>query len=188
MSSGYTINGRHVPSVTTIIRETVAGAWMPDQYYLQRGTAIHACCALVAQNKAFRNDPAIDGWVAGCRRFFLENPCRVIAVERRVESRLYQYGGRLDAVVEIGEKAVVLDWKSGEMPLLQVGLQLAGYGYADTVNCKHGMAVTLNGDGTYKTSGLLDLKQYWQGFLACRTVYGLKLKLGTLSSRKKGNG
>lgn len=183
--SRYTIDGRPVPSVTEIIREIIPG-WMPDEWYLDRGTAVHACAALIAKGKDFDADPQIAGYVAATRKWFADMKPEVIAVELKVESAAFQYCGRLDLLASIGGKRVVVDWKSG--PVNTTWLQLAGYSAAlprELTPTNYGMEVVLHDDGTYKASPLLDLKRARNEFLAMRTVYGIKQRLGLIKQEDK---
>lgn len=168
----YQINGKDAPSVTEIIN-TVFPSWMPDKYYLDRGTAIHACAAMIAEGIDFDYDPQIDGWVKGCRKFFEDMTPNVFEIETRVESVPFHYAGRLDMFAEIKKKTGVIDWKSGSVPMMKLCLQLAGYAIAHECEPRHGMGVFLNEQGAYKTTGWIDLKPWKPKFLAVRTVFGL---------------
>lgn len=170
--SRYQINGIDAPSVTEIIN-AVFPSWMPGQFYLDRGTAIHACAAMIAQGIDFDYDPQIEGWVQGCRKFFVDMAPSVIEVEQRVESVPFHYVGRLDLYAEIKKKTGVVDWKSGTVPMNKLCLQLAGYAIAHKDDLRWGMGIFLNEKGTYKTTGWIDLKPWKQKFLAVRTVFGL---------------
>lgn len=183
--SRYSISGRPVPSVTEIIRECIPG-WMPDQWYLDRGQAVHACAALIAKGKDFECDPQIAGYVAACRKWFADMKPEAIAVELKVESVMFQYCGRLDLLAIIAGKRVVVDWKSG--PVNTTVFQLAGYAAAlprELTPTNYGMEVVLHDDGTYKASPLLDLKLVRGEFLAMRTVYGIKQRLGLIKPEEQ---
>ena len=65
----YTLNGHDVPSVTQVLGDVLPG-WRADDWYLERGRAVHACAAMIARGEEFDHDSVIAGQVAACRRFF----------------------------------------------------------------------------------------------------------------------
>lgn len=177
----YTINGRPVPSVTEILGELLP-TWQADPWYLGRGTAVHACCAMIARGEAFDCDPVIAGQVAACRKWFADFSPAVHHVERKLHSERYQYAGTPDLICAMGKIHCVVDFKASLNPV--VALQLGGYSELLSGGYNHGMGVELREDGTYTTTGLLDLRIPRREFLALRTVYGVRERLGMLQNRK----
>ena len=180
-SHTYTLAGRRVPSVTQVLADLIPG-WQASEWYLDRGKAVHACAAMIAQGVPFEHDPIISGQVAACRRFVRE-VCPVFhAVERRVCSRRYQYAGTMDALMLLkGTRGgVVLDWKASIAKSLQY--QLAAYAAAYTeetaVVIRWGVGVMLRDDGTYRMTEIYDLRRYAQTWLAFLTVYGARRECG----------
>ena len=186
----YTIAGRPVPSVTQVIREILGDAmWMASDWYLERGRAVHACAALIAQGKAFENDPAIDGQVAACRKFFAEVKPEVLDVERQLYSECYQFAGTMDMRCRLpernGSRDVIIDWKSSLSKVAEI--QVGAYG----VMClppKWGMIVALQEDGNYKCGQMFKLERRKQEFLACLSVYGIRQRLGLIKPKEGADG
>ncbi len=182
----YTIDGRKVPSVTQVLNDLIPG-FKAGEWYLNRGQAVHACAALIAQGVAFDHDPAIDGQVRAVRRFFAEVKPTVIAVEKQVYSARYQYAGTLDLLIHTDIGGCLIDWKSTLGP--SVGYQLAAYSQALTetksaagtnacVAPRTGYGVEIHEDGTYKMSAGYDLRHFRQGWLSLLTVYNIRRKAG----------
>ena len=182
----YTVNGQPVPSVTQILGDTVPG-WQADDWYLQRGQAVHACAALIAQGKAFKHDPQIDGQVRACIRFFREVRPVVRLVEYRVASVRHGYAGTLDLVAEIQGRVCVVDWKASIGPATKY--QVTGYGIAleemEGNGPRWGCAVELLKDGTYGMSTgdrgqgpFWDLRRLRAGWLALLGTYRIRRECG----------
>jgi hypothetical protein len=176
----YYIDGRKVPSVTQVLNDLIPG-FKAGEWYLNRGQAVHACAALIAQGVEFEHDPAIDGQVLAVRRFFADVKPTVIAVEKQVYSARYQYAGTLDllAVSKIG--GCIVDWKATLGP--SVGYQLAAYSQAlaetdGGVEPRTGYGVEIHENGTYKMSPVYDLRHFRQGWLSLLTAYNIRRQAG----------
>jgi hypothetical protein len=105
----YRIDGEPVPSVTQVLGDVLPG-YQASEWHMQRGTAMHACAAMVAQGVAFDHDPQLDGRVAALRAFFRDIPLKVAAVEQRLYSPGYRYAGTCDFVGRIGGKMAEPGW------------------------------------------------------------------------------
>jgi hypothetical protein len=178
----YYINDRPVPSVTQVINEVLPGAiWKADEYFLGRGQAVHACMALLARGKCFDYDTAIDGQVTAGRKFFADLKPEVIGVEVTMFSELYQFGMTMDLACKIGGLETIVDWKSSlsEVSEIQVGGYSIGWPAA-----KRGLIVALQDDGNYKCGEMFKLERRRQEFLACRSVYGIRQRLGLIKSKE----
>ncbi len=173
----YAIDGRKVPSVTQVLNDLIPG-WKASEWYLNRGQAVHACAALIAQGVAFDHDLAIDGQVRAVRRFFAEVQPVVLAVEKQVYSARYQYAGTLDLLADINGKWLVIDYKASASAALQY--QLAAYSIALPPEQlkRYGCGVIINEDGSYKMTRVYDLRLYQQGFLALLTAYNIRRGAG----------
>ncbi len=180
----YYIGGRPVPSVTQVINEVLPGAvWKADEYFLGRGTAVHACAALIARGIPFEHDPAIDGQVRACRKFFKDMKLEVYHVEGQIYSERYQYAGTLDLQCRINGRNTILDWKSALSEVAEI--QVGGYG----VTCPQfdwGLIVALQEDGNYKCGEMFKLERRKQEFLAVRSVYGIRQRLGLINGGYDG--
>lgn len=182
----YRINGRVVPSVTQLIEAVLERQFAVDAWYLERGTAVHACAALIARGKDFACDERIKGYVAAVRKFFRDLKPLVIGEEMIVGSELYQYAGTLDLLAMINGVRVVVDYKNS-LDTERTKLQLAGYAVAlpSRIPANAGMGIELHEDGTYRSTGVVDLKLAKQEFLAMRTVYGIRERMGLNNRRKR---
>jgi hypothetical protein len=180
----YEISGRKVPSVTQVLRAVLPGAaWQASQWHMDRGTATHACAALIAKDKPFVHDPAIVGQVAACRKFFADLKPEVIAVEQQVYSEAYGYAGTYDMLAVIHGKTVIVDWKSSfnRVDIIQLG----GYSLAHPApSPRWGMVVELGEDGKYRTSGLVKLDQARNEFQACLSVFNIHKRLGLENNKE----
>jgi len=178
----YHLDGSPVPSVTQVLGDIIPG-WHAEEWYLQRGTAVHACAALVAQGQPFLHDPQIDGQVAAVRRFFREVQPEVIACEERVYSARHRYAGTLDLIAKIAGTLTLIDWKASISK--SVPYQLAAYAlaYSEPVKqgrIRRGVAVQLKADGTYRMSETYDLRRYEAGFLAMLGAHNIRRECGII--------
>ena len=175
----YHIAGRPVPSNTQMIKEILGEAiWSASDWYLERGRAVHACAAMIALGVRFKHDPQIAGQVAACRLFFAENDIEVLEVEQPIYSMMYQFAGTMDLHCIIKkQRDTILDWKSAlsEVAEIQVG------GYAiERPDAKWGLIVALQENGKYKAGKMFRLAQRKNEFLALRSVYGMRQRLGLI--------
>lgn len=165
----YTIGGRKVPSVTQVLSDLIP-CYQAGEWYLQRGTAVHACAAMVAQGVEFEHDPQIIGQVSACRKFFAEVKPEVICVERQVFG--VGYAGTMDMFCELNGREMVVDWKASFSAALPY--QLAAYAMCVVGSVRWGFGVQLCEDGTYHMSQVYDLRQYKQGFLSLLSAYNIR--------------
>jgi len=171
----YSIAGRPVPSVTQVINEVLPGAiWHADEYYLNKGQAVHACMALLAKGKCFDYDTAIDGQVTAGRKFFAEMKPEVYDVEGQIYSERYMFAGCPDLICKIARHKCVVDFKSSITDM--VFLQLGGYAILKP-EVTHGMGVELREDGKYKCTELVKIDRFKNEFLACLTVWNIRKRL-----------
>jgi len=178
----YYIAGYPVPPVTQVINEVLPGAvWRADEYFLGRGTAVHACMALLAKGKCFDYDTAIDGQVTAGRKFFAEVAPRVLHVEQQYYSEAYQFAGTVDLIAILKNKITVIDWKSSLSPVAEI--QVGGYGVLYP-QATHGMIVALQEDGNYKCGEMFKLDRRKNEFSACRSVYGIRQRMGLIKSKE----
>lgn len=173
----YRVDGVAVPSVTGIIN-AILPVWQADEWYLQRGAAIHYGCALMDcgeldwQSVAPEIEPRIMAW----GKFRTDWPADIVAVETAVSHSLYRYAGTLDRMFVRSGDLVVCDIKSSIAP--QVRPQLGGYALAWNAThpkqkVKSAVAVELRDDGTYRADWLstADLRRAEQQFIALLTVF-----------------
>jgi hypothetical protein len=167
-------DGVRVPSVTQILGDIIPG-WQATEWHMQRGTAVHACAAMVAQGIEFDNDPEIDGQVAAIRRFFAEVRPVVVAVEQRVCHPTLHYAGTFDLVAFIGGEKCIVDWKASLDE--RAAWQLAAYAEAlGDKTIKTGYGVEIRADGTYRMERW-QVKKYAREWFAIRAVYAIRERL-----------
>jgi hypothetical protein len=176
----YYINDRPVRSVTQVLKEVLPESiWQASEWHLQRGTAVHACMALLARGKKFEHDPAIAGQVAAGIKWFADMQPDMVAIEEHLYSEPYQFAGTPDLICrspEFGSKALtIVDWKTSIMPVHYI--QLGGYGLLYP-SAKNGIIVALQEDGKYKCSKVFELEPYKCEFMACRSVAAIKQRMG----------
>jgi len=181
---GYIIDGKDkVPSVTNIIKETVGTGWEARQWYLHRGTAVHACAKLIADGKKFKHDPQIDGYVEGIRKFFREVKPEVKYTELPVYSHLNKFAGTIDLIFKLGKYNAIFDYKNS-LDLERLTLQLKGYriGYVEMFHTpiSFGYGIVLDGKRSYKLTDAIPLTDARE-FLALRTTYAIKERLNQLT-------
>jgi hypothetical protein len=169
----YTIDGEPVPSVTQVLGDLLPG-YQASEWHMQRGTAMHACAAMVAQGVAFDHDPQLDGRVMALRAFFRAVPLKVAAVEQRLYSPTYRYAGTCDLVGELNGRRVVLDWKSTLTGAAKY--QVAAYGQILGIN--YGLAVEIREDGFYRMSEVWNLARAKAQWLALLSSYNIRRECG----------
>lgn len=178
-SHTYEINGCGVPSVTQVLGDLLP-CWRASEWHMQRGQAVHACAALIAQGVAFDHDPAIDGQVRAVRRFFAEVKPVVLAVEQQVFHAGHQYAGTFDMVAKLKDTKgkIAFDWKASITA--SVPFQLAAYALAIPMvpEISKGCAVEIRDDGTYRMSPIWDLRQYKNKWLALLSTYKIRRQCG----------
>lgn len=179
----YFIAGRVCPSVTQVIRAVLPDAtWSASQWHMDRGTAIHACAALIAQGKQFEHDPIIAGQVAACRKFFAEMRLEVLEVEKPLYSQSYNFAGTPDLICMLNGKKCVIDFKSSVTDLVFV--QLGGYAVLGN-SIRYGIGVELKDDGKYKATQIIKTDRYRNEFLACLSVYNIRQRLGMIKKEEE---
>lgn len=169
----YKIDGVVVPSVTQVLN-SVFPRFAVDPYYLQRGSVIHACCAMLLRGEDFEFDPQVTGWILAAKKFISEVKPEVLAVEKQFYSERHGFAGTIDARIMIGDQPMLLDWKSSTSG--NDLMQLAGYSIL-TLD-KRGVIVELCADGTYTMGKIVSLKQYQAGFLSALSVFKMQKQRG----------
>jgi hypothetical protein len=184
----YTYEGRVIPSVTQVISAVLPGAFQAGEWYLQRGRAVHACAAFIAQGVSFKSDPQIAGQVQAIQRFFDEVKPEVISCEEKMVSSLYRFAGTPDLVCKIGKTTMIIDFKAS-CEANRLALQLGGYSVLyeatrkKTIN--NGRGVIIKSDGTYSMTNSVNLRNARREFLAIRTVYAIQERMCILPRKEE---
>lgn len=175
----YTIEGRRVPNVTEVLNDLLP-CHRASEWHLQRGRAVHACAAFVAQGIEFEHDEVIAGQVEACKRFFREVNPVVIDVEKVMYSTTYLFAGTADLICRIGKHTCVLDWKASFSKALPYQLG----GYSIEANVPFGVGVQLCDDGKYHMTEFYDMKRYRHGFLALLSAYNIRKQCGATEKKE----
>jgi hypothetical protein len=147
----YTLDGRSVPGVTTIINQTMrrpelerfrewVGTEEADRIRdeaAEHGTLLHAAAATIAadlEDIPFGMDPGFAESYAEFSNWFTSQVDDVIATELPVYDATWWYAGTADAVVKLkGRKTYDLaDWKTTAKVYGSVLMQTAAYRHAAT--------------------------------------------------------
>jgi hypothetical protein len=169
-----------VPSVTQVLAD-VLPPWRASEWHLQRGQAVHACCAMIARGQEFTNDPQIDGQVRAARLWFAQVKPEIIVVERPMFSRRYQFAGTPDLICRIGSHNCVVDFKARMTPAVRYQTGAYGLLYDEHTGRDMpawGVGVELHEDGTYRMSERYQIVQAARAFLALLTAYNVRRECG----------
>jgi len=152
----YKRDGKPVKgSVTKVITDCLPYRDLPAMAgAMQKGTANHACYALIARGKAFDCDPISEPYVTGCLKFLQDTKLTVVRVEHHMVSRCGRWGGTADLIAAINGQLVMCDYKAHVCPV-RTPVQLAAY--AEMWNAEQpgakitqGLGIEISGDGKYR--------------------------------------
>ena len=171
----YKVGDRVVPSVTQILSSVFGRSFYADEWYLDRGKAVHACAAMIVKKQEFDHDPQIAGQVAACRQWFKYCEPIIEFVEEPYFDQTLMFAGTPDIICRLRgiPYRVIVDWKASPSKIDPV--QLAGYGIL--AKAKKGMIVQLKEDGTYRMEEYT-LLSYERVFKAALTVFNTKKAMG----------
>jgi hypothetical protein len=169
----YTLEGRTVPSVTTVLEaEGYSNPFTHNEYAAGWGSMAHKTVELDCTGRLGSYDPAFEPWMEGIRAFRAKhNP------QGDFERRVYwkcgpmEYAGTADFVGVIGHREYVLDWKfwaSKSKDLIAIaGLQLAAYEMALRNGPKRNRAVVWFFPGGFRLIPLTDTtdEPVWRGIV-----------------------
>ena len=148
----YTIDGRPVPSVTTVLKEAgIIDASFYTPFAAERGTFVHQACALYDKDELDMQtlDPALSPYVKAWAKFRRQINVEMSVIEHPYYSPQYGFAGTIDRAWVEDARFVVCDIKSGAMPKW-LPLQLAGYSIL--IDAYSGMGVQLKDNGTYSVT------------------------------------
>ena len=145
--------GRVLPSVTQIIRESVECHEASD-WYLQRGTAVHAAVALALQGKLDYSslDPRIRARVQAAVNIFKDKSLEVVAIEKTMASAKLRFAGTTDLIAKnYSGEYLLYDWKSSYSPesLLQLAAYKMLWDESNKVKIQHGCILEIRENGGY---------------------------------------
>lgn len=181
-SHTYTSSGHNLPSVTTILSDVVPVTFHgATEWHMNRGTAIHACAAMLCEGVQFRHDPQIDGQVQAAKAWLAMRRPKVLAVERMVwKAGPGGYAGTLDLLCEMRGRLWIIDWKSSASPRDQ--WQIGGYAEAlaevTGLKARHGLIVELNENGQPREGEPIEIRRARNEWRSILNVYNMKQREG----------
>jgi len=182
----YTLDGKTLPSVTTIIKEAglIDTTWFTDGA-ATRGTYVHQATELLDRDDLDETslDPALVPYVDAYKRFKADTGFYISGIEKRIHNATYGYAGTLDRVGKFPGDSIesIIDIKTGK-PEKWHGLQLAAYRLCLGNELRKRFGLYLSDSGIYRLERYTD-RQDIQVFLACLTIY--KFKESTCSRQPK---
>lgn len=149
----YWLGNRRLPGVTETISR-LAPHRQVDEWYLQRGSAVHAAVALSLQGELDPEsvDPRIQGRIDSVMKFIRDTALTPMLLETKLASVRYQFAGTLDFLGTTPDGLKILaDWKGSLCP--QVEPQMGAYHLLlqeSGETCSQAVAVETHDNGTYK--------------------------------------
>lgn len=188
--AGYVCD--NLDSISPLIRDDRDGAydflkrtpWRKKEKAADLGTSIHEATEAYVLGKPMPPwGPPVKPRMVQFERFLAAyNPSYEEGmVEATVFNRPEKYAGRLDAIVTIGGRRLVMDTKSGKGIYPEVGLQLAAYRHAEFIGAPDGseapmpetdgaVALHIRDDG-YDLIEVLSDDSIYRAFLYVRECY-----------------
>lgn len=175
----YWLGGARLPSVTEILAPLsdfsgIAPAVLEAKRDL--GHRVHLACQLDDEDDldeaSVEEDvgPYLDAW----RRFLVESGAQVLHNEQRVYSRVMQYAGTLDNVLQLNGAKWLVDKKTSLHTPIAAGPQTAAYLYAlNDPTVTHRAAIRLRPDGTYRFDPLTGADDFTV-FVSCLSIHRFK--------------
>jgi hypothetical protein len=180
----YFLGRRELPNVTRILQAEFPWKGPVDQFYLDRGTAVHLACELddLGDLDESTLDQALWPYLHAWRAFrkhtgFLPDPD---GVERRLYHPDLKYAGTIDRVGLLPSgRRMVLDIKTGGKypwygPQLAAYVNLVSYQKSNPGDYRRG-SVTLDRDGCYSFTEFPDYYEDLVVFRSCLNIYRFKL-------------
>ena len=119
----YTVNNKTIPSVSKIVNEVVGLHYIADEWYLQRGNAIHKALALYIKGKL--NENSIDERIQA----YVENGKKAIKdlhlIPTLIETPLYHKTLNFAGTPDLLSDTILIDWKTNHSDNSEI--QLGGY-------------------------------------------------------------
>lgn len=168
----YFIDGRKVPSVTGIVGAVLPIKFVVDEWYLQRGKAVHEAVELLLAGclDPATVDPEIMGYVEQAQAARVALGIVPKMTETFVCDPVRMYAGRFDAL-DVHHR--LWDWKTGSVHAA-AEIQLGGYAWLiETdlgIKVRECGAIRLN-----RTSWSIekyDVRRARGLFMACLSIYG----------------
>lgn len=171
----YWIGDRRLPGVTETISR-LAPHRDVGEWYLQRGSAVHAAVALALKDELDPEsvDERISGRIDAVLKFLSDTGMTPTFLEKPLVSTKYQFAGTLDYFGKdpVGKRTLA-DWKGSLSP--HVEPQMGAYSLLLSESgetCDQAVAVETHDDGTYRCRWFdkRDIRIAQQTFLAFLTA------------------
>lgn len=179
----YTLDGKEIPSVTTILGQIIDFSMVPAarlEAARQRGNAVHKATELFDLGTLDHTSihEKIEPYLAAYGQFLIDSKYKVEHIEKRIYSEKYGYAGTLDRAGRFPDSTGIvdlLDIKSAIQPGASWGPQLAAYETAfcelyETELCRV-FSLRLNKDGKYKLDQYKDRRRDMTVFLSCLNIF-----------------
>lgn len=111
----HTPEGIECPSVTSILKMELGSFQYGDNYYAQRGTAIHQACQYYDEGDLDEQslDPLIKPYLESYKNFLKEIKIKILQNEMKRYHPKYLYAGTLDKIADLEGKKILIDIKTG---------------------------------------------------------------------------
>lgn len=177
----YLLNGEKIPSVSNIM-EPLSGAHYSGvsektlDHAAERGTNVHNAIEIYLKFGIVDIPEESRGYLDAFLKWHKDAKPELVGSEIRMYHKLLRYAGTCDLLCCIGEKLVLVDFKTTyTVSEMTCGVQLEAYSQALS---SHGVKVDekrilqLKKDGKYKEYSFpVNDAQRWRVFGACKTVY-----------------
>jgi len=156
------------------VSEAMAARYLKRDAAASRGTNVHHIIESLGDKNPTEEQlkiPQIQAFV----KFKKDIPYKLLESEKTVYSLKYKYAGTLDGVIEVGDRKMIIDWKTSKSVHDSYALQITAYKHAlaelekDKSILKYGMAIVhLRDNGNYS---FIEMEDKWDVFLAHLTIY-----------------
>lgn len=184
-SHSYTLDGRVLPSVTTVIKDNGLGDDFAAvdaatlEHARQRGTAVHAALHYLDEGTLDETtvDPIVAPYVVAWQRFKAERGVLITEMEQRFADAVYGFAGTVDRIAIIDGLITVIDVKTGSVT--GANFQTAAYAHLAGLTRPARMAVQLHPERRipYSVHPYGDLRD-WRIFRAALELTHERARLG----------
>ncbi len=175
-SHTYTLDGRTLLSVTSVLKET--GMLVYPQSAMEamlRGKYVHAATEMIDRGTLDWEilDDTLRPYCEAYQRFIEDKRPEILLSEKPLYHATYLFAGTPDRVVTMDGATCLIDAKTG-VPHPATAIQLAAYRemvrVSEDISCSKCFSLHLRDDGTYRLNEIGDMKRNYNLFLAALTV------------------
>lgn len=180
-SHTYTLNGKTLPSVTSILSLVSDYEGIPAEVLARKATLghqVHAACQLEAERDLDESWlceylPEVVPYLAGFRKFVADKAPKFLAIEQRLHHAQLHYAGTLDLHLEMAGATWLIDIKTTVEIKPVAGLQTAAYNAMLPTPAKHRGVLQLKADSNYKLREFSSPTD-WPTFVSLLNVHNWK--------------